>query len=364
MEDISNTTRPARVLLIKSRSNDPAYSVINHPLGLMSIAAYLREKYACQVKIEDLRLNGDGRSGLESEIRLYAPDIVGISALTFESDAIPWIADSVKRVNANTPVLLGGPHATAYPEQAAQIPGIDYVIVGEGELAAERLIERILNQRDLSGLKGIVYKRENQIVSTGREDLIEDINLLPAPAYDLIPIERYGSYSRMSRTGSGKFMSLFSSRGCPYHCIYCHNIFGKVFRFRSAENLFNEIKHLYATYQIRDFEILDDIFNLDRNRLIEFCDRIIDSGMKVTLAFPNGVRGDILDEQQLSKLRQAGTIFMAFAVETGSPRMQKLIKKNIQLEKIKKNIEIAHSLRIHSHGFFMIGFPGETLDEM
>ena len=168
----------------------------------------------------------------------------------------------------------------------------------------------------------------------------------------------------MSRTGSGKYMSLFSSRGCPYHCIYCHNIFGKKFRFRSAESLFNEIRHLYDVYKIPDFEIFDDIFNFDRNRLFEFCDLIIESGMKITIAFPNGLRGDLLDEQQLSKLKQAGVIFIAFAIETGSPRMQKIIKKNVQLEKIKKNIEIAHSLRIHSHGFFMIGFPGETVEEM
>ena len=330
----------------------------------MSIAAYLREKYQYEVRIEDIRVSRNDRIGLESAIRLYAPDIVGISALTFESDAIPWIAESVKRVNANTPVLLGGPHATAYPDKAVLIPGIDYVVLGEGEVIAGQLIERLLGLRDVSDIKGIVYQRDHRTVATGRGDFIQDLNQLPMPAYDLIPIEPYGKFDRMSRTGSGKFMSLFSSRGCPYRCIYCHNIFGKEFRFRSAENLFNEIKHLYDTYGIRDFEILDDIFNLDRDRLIEFCDRIVGSGIKVTLAFPNGVRGDLLDEQQLSKLRKAGTIFIAFAVETGSPRMQKLIKKNIQLDKIKKNIEIAHSLRIHPHGFFMIGFPGETLEEM
>jgi anaerobic magnesium-protoporphyrin IX monomethyl ester cyclase len=363
-ENSTEETKSIRVLLIKSCSNDPTYDVVNHPLGLMSLAAYLREKYHYQVRIEDLRLSEKNHSDLESTIRFYLPDIVGISALTFESDAIPRIAEGVKRVNANTPVLLGGPHATAYPEKAAQIPGIDYVVVGEGEIVAGRLIECLLAHRDVADIKGIVYRHKDRIISTGREDLIEDINNLPMPAYDLIPIELYGSFNRMSRTGSGKFMSIFSSRGCPYRCIYCHNIFGKMFRFRSAECLFKEIKHLYDTYEIRDFEILDDIFNLDRNRLIEFCDRIITSGMKITLAFPNGMRGDILDEQQLSKLRQAGAIFIAFAIETGSPRMQKLIKKNIQLEKIKKNIEIAHMLRIHSHGFFMIGFPEETLEDM
>jgi radical SAM superfamily enzyme YgiQ (UPF0313 family) len=184
------------------------------------------------------------------------------------------------------------------------------------------------------------------------------------PAYDLIDIEAYGRYDRMSRTGGGTYMSLFSSRGCPYRCAYCHNIFGKAFRSRSAEKLFEEIRHLHDMYGIRDFEILDDVFNLDRKRLVDFCDLIIGSGMKVSFAFPNGLRGDILDEQQLIKLRQAGALFIGFAVETGSPRLQELIKKNIRLDKIKRNIEIAHSLRIHPHGFFMIGFPGETLEEM
>ena len=330
----------------------------------MSIAAYLRSSYSYDVKIEDIRVNGNGHFDLESTIRTYAPDVVGISALTHESNAIPWIAECVKRVNTDTPVLLGGPHATAYPEKAAEMPGVDYVIVGEGELVAGQLIERLLHRRDVSDIKGIVYKVDSRVISTGRGDFIEDLNDLPMPAYDLIPVEAYGNFPRMSRTGSGNYMCIFTSRGCPYHCIYCHNIFGKVFRSRSAEHLYKEIKHLYETFTIRDFEIMDDIFNLDRKRLIDFCDRIIRSGMNITLAFPNGLRGDILDEEQLNKLRQAGTIFIAFAIETGSPRLQKLIKKNIQLGKIKKNIEIARRLRIHTHGYTMIGFPGETLEEM
>jgi anaerobic magnesium-protoporphyrin IX monomethyl ester cyclase len=355
---------PPRILLIKSPQNDPSWRQITHPLGLMCLAAYLRENFHYDIKIEDIRIRGYNRFDLEPVIRAYAPDIVGISALTHESDTVPLIAECVKRVNPNTPVLLGGPHATAYPDKAVQILGIDYLVVGEGEVAAGQLIERLLHHRDVSDIKGIVYRQDNQVFSTGRADFIEDLNQLPMPAYDLISIKSYENFDSMSRTGLKNYMSIFSSRGCPFHCIYCHNIFGKVFRCRSAENLFKEITHLYDTYNIRAFEILDDIFNLDRTRMIDFCDRIIESGMKVTFAFPNGLRSDLLDELQLSKLRQAGTVFLSFAVETGSPRVQKQIKKNIQLDKIKKNIEIAHALKMHTHGFFMIGFPGETRQEM
>ena len=355
---------PRRILLIKSPQNDPTWRQISHPVGLMSIAAYLRKHYPYDVKIEDMRVNGTGPAYLERGIRYYAPDVVGISALTHESDAVPWIAESVKRVNEHTPVLLGGPHATAYPDKAAHIPGIDYLVLGEGELAVGQLIERLFNQRDVSDIKGIVYKKDNRVISSGKGDFIEDLNNLPMPAYDLIPIEAYRNFDSMSRTGAADYMSIFSSRGCPYHCIYCHNIFGKAFRSRSAENLFSEIRHLYDTYRICDFEILDDVFNLDQQRLMEFCDRIIESDMKVTFAFPNGLRGDILDEEQLIKLRQAGTVFIGFAIETASPRLQKRIKKNIQLGKIKKNIEFARSIGIHAHGFFMMGFPGETREDM
>lgn len=365
MEPAGDQARKSpRILLIKSIQKDPAFRQIPPPLGLMSIAAYLRKNYAYEVKIEDIRTQSRSSFDLPSVIRAYAPDIVGISALTHESEAVPWIADCIKRVQAHTPVVLGGPHATACPEQAIQIPGIDFLVIGEGEIVSGQLFERLLLRRDVSDVKGLVYKKDNRIFSTGRAHFIEDLNDLPMPAYDLIPMSAYGKFARASHSGAGPYMCLFSSRGCPYQCIYCHNIFGKRFRGRSAENLYGEIKYLFDTYHIRHFEILDDIFNLDRHRLIEFCDRIIGSGMKVTFAFANGLRGDVLDRQQLTKLRQAGTIFIAFAIETGSPRMQKLIRKNIQLDAIKQNIAIARSLRMHTHGFSMIGFPGETLEEM
>ena len=170
----------------------------------MNIAAYLRRNYQYEVKIEDIRISGNDRFDLESAIRAYSPDVVGISALTHESDAVSWIAECVKRVNADTPVLLGGPHAAAYPEKAIQIPGVDYLVVGEGEIAAGQLIERLFHQGDVSDIKGIVYKKDNRVISTGRGDFIEDLNDLPMPAYDLISIEAYGNYARMSRTGSGK----------------------------------------------------------------------------------------------------------------------------------------------------------------
>ena len=356
--------RRPRILFIKSRANDPTWKQLSHPLGVMYLAAYLRSKFGYEIKIVDTRLTKIDRDGLTAVIREFAPDIVGISALTFESKAIEWIAACAKQVNPQVPVLLGGPHATAYCDKAIETPNIDYLVLGEGELTAGRLIESLLANRDVSEIKGLVFKRGGETIKTGRAEFIEDLNQLPLPAYDLIPIKPYRNFERFSRSGSGVYMGVFSSRGCPYRCIYCHNIFGKAFRAKSAETFFAEIKYLHDTYQIREFEIFDDIFNLDRERLLKFCDLIIQSGMRVSFAFPNGVRGDLLDEEQLRKLQAAGTIYISFAIESGSPRIQKLIHKNLKLDVVRRNIEIAHSLRIHTHGFFMIGFPGETREEI
>lgn len=356
------SARRARVLLIKSRANDPNWNLISFPMGLMYIASYLKSVFGHDVRIVDIRLRKYSSRDIEDIVRDYSPDVVGISALTFESDAVSWIAEAVKKVNPNIPVLLGGPHATAYPDKAIGTPNVDYAIVGEGEIVAGKLIERLINSREISDLKGIVYKRDSTVVKTERAEFLEDINQLPIPAYDLIPIEKYGDFDRFERRRG--YMNVMSSRGCPYRCVYCHNIFGKVFRPRTAENLFEEVKYLYEAYQIRQFDILDDIFNFDRARLLKFCDLIVKGGMQITIGFPNGLRGDLLDEEQLVALRRAGTRVISFAIETGSPRVQKVIRKNVNLDVIRRNIEIAHSLHIHTHGFFMVGFPTETIEDM
>ena len=355
---------PTRVLLVKAHHNDPSIRQVTHPLGVMYVAACLKRDYGHDVRIFDMRVNGFDYARLEEEIRSFSPDIVGISALTSETGSMDKIAACAKKVNHGTPVILGGPHATAYGDQSIRSPDIDYGIVGEGEITAGRLIERLMADRDVDDLKGLVFRRDGNVVTTGRAEFYENLDDLPPPAYDLIPIGEYKKFFRFSRTGSNDYMCIFSSRACPYRCIYCHNIFGKKFRARSAESLVSEIRHLHDRYGIREFEILDDIFNFDRKRVLEFCDRVVESGMKITLAFPNGLRGDLLDEEQLRKLKQAGTIYISLAIETASPRLQKVIRKNINLEKVRRNIEITRSLHIHSHGFFMMSLPGETLEEM
>lgn len=356
-------TRPYRVLLVKPRHNASTGHAIP-PLGVMYLGAVARELPGVEVDIVDMTPWPMSYRDVDHKLRTYRPDLVGISAITFESEGAARVAKLAKDWNPDVPVAFGGPHATSYTELVLSDENVDVAAIGEGERTLCELIDAYRNGRRLDDIHGIAFRRNGEVVRTRQRKPIDDLDSLPIPAWDLMPIQRYKHFDRFSKLGSKDYAVVFTSRGCPYGCVYCHRVFGKRFRARSAENVFAELRTLYTRFHIREFEVIDDCFNLDRRRAERICDMIIESGMQISLTFPNGVRGDILDEQLIKKLKQAGTQFMTFAVETASPRLQKLIHKNVDLAKIKRNIDIALREGVFCQGFFMVGFPTETEEEM
>lgn len=353
-----------RVLLVKPRQNIVPYSMLP-PLGLMYLAAFIREKFDdIEVRIIDQTIEKIPFRDIAEMIRNWRPDMVGLSALSAETRALHRIAGLAKALRPETVVVAGGPHPSAYPERVMADENFDYVVLGEGELTFHDLVAAIRNERPVDDIDGLVFRRNAGLTTNTRERYIEDLDSLPYPAWDLIATRQYKYFTRMSHTGTRDYMPIFSSRSCPFHCLYCHNMFGKGFRPRSPENVYEEFRRLYVDYGICEFEIIDDIFNLDLDRAKRICDLIIESGMKIRFTFPNGIRGDRLDAELITKLRQAGCIFMAFAVETATPRLQKMLRKNINIEKIRGNISLARRAGIICQGFFMLGFPTETREEL
>ncbi len=352
-----------RVLLIRPYRNQDTMTLMP-PLGMLYIAAYLRRHGDVDVRIIDMAPAGLAYEDLRDEITSYNPDWLGVSALTFESEGLHRVTEIAKQVRPEIPVVVGGPHPSAYTDKVMEDPNIDYAIIGEGEIAAERLSRALRDGGDVSDIEGLAYRENGSVRVTPRETYIEDLDSLPFPAWDLIDIPAYKKFDRMSRSGVSNYMVLFTTRACPYKCLYCHKMFGKGFRRRSPENVLAEIRKLHDEFGVRDLEIIDDIFNCDLPRAKQIFDMIIKSDMKLLLTFPNGVRGDHMDEEFLAKARQAGVVFMAFAVETATPRLQKMLRKNINLEKIERNIEMARKQGIFCLGFFMLGFPTETREEL
>ncbi|MCA9394817.1 MAG: cobalamin B12-binding domain-containing protein [Candidatus Omnitrophica bacterium] len=335
-----------------------------YPVGLLSLASYLRREGHTAIDLLDFNIPGKYRE-LESVLRQTQPDVVGLTGLTIDRECIRQTAERVKRWNPDCLVVCGGPYASASWRSVVADPNIDLVVIGEGEETFREILDRRFDGESLDGIAGTAVAGDDGLVTQGPPRLpIMDLDSLPAPAYDLVDLKYYARTESMAPIGCRPYIAIFSSRACPYRCTYCHDIFGKTFRAMSAERMVELIEHYIAEYGIRDFEFIDDIWNLDRKRVIRFCELVIARKLAISFHFPNGIRMDIMDEHIITLLKQAGCVFMCIAVESADKGIQKQIKKNNKLEKIKENIAIADRVGLLTMGFFMIGFRGETFSQM
>ncbi len=354
------------ILLIKPYWRVEKQSVIP-PLGIMSLAACLREKMdpSPQVRIVDQRVDGLSRVEIRKIIEREKPDIIGLSALSVEAGAMKTIADDARKILPKTLIVAGGPHATVFYDLMLGKSGIDIAVLGEGEQTFLELAERVRDASDWSNTPGIAYMKDGKLVKTDPRPPIDDLDSLPYPAWDMIDIDAYTGYDDMNGfLAAWPHMPVFTSRACPYGCIYCHQIFGKKFRARSVESVVEEFRRLVDDHGVKEIHIVDDIFNWDVDRAKDICRGIIAGGIKVKIAFPNGVRGDKLDDELLDLLYEAGCYCITFAIESASPRIQKLLKKFANLEKLERAIEKAYERGMVTCSFFVLGFPTETAEEM
>ena len=353
-----------KILLIKSTNLGPRNIGAPQPMGIMYLASYVINQRHDRVKILDSRIYKDPAKEFLKILYEFKPEVIGISALTVEAGYLHSIAQLTKSINKSIKIVVGGPYVTAIPETVVKDSNIDIGVIGEGEVTFKELMDAFEYNLPLNSIKGIIYKQNGNIIKTPDRPYIENVDELPFPAWDLIDMKKYYSLRGMGTIGIRPYMLLFTSRGCPFRCTYCHNIFGKRFRPRSVENVLQEMNLLMETYEINDFEIIDDISNFDRERIKSVLRSIIDRKWKIHLSFPNGVRTDMLDEEIVMLMKKAGTVEISIAVETISPRLQRMVKKNLNLEKVKKMISVCVDSGMFVRGFFMLGFPTETIEEM
>ena len=352
-----------RVLLLRPNSIIIATPV---PLGLGYIAGSLR-KEGHEVAIIDGRNERLSADVMRKRARDYAPHVIGITAINFEMKEAHELAAAVKAEFPAVPVIIGGPYASANREAILDDENIDVVVIGEGENTAAELLEAIESGADLSAVKGIIHRQDGEPVFTGERELIDDLDTLEV-AWDLIDPKAY--FKRLGRNSENivkkdhRSLTIFTSRGCPYGCIFCHNVFGKKFRPRSPESVVEEIEMLRDRYGLRELEIVDDSFNQSVRRSKQIMAGLIDRNVKLHIALPNGIRGDRTDPEMMDLFREAGFYRIAFAVESASPRLQKIINKNIDLDKVKWSIEEVARRGLVASGYFIQGFPTETYEEM
>ncbi len=338
------------------------------PLGFLYISAFLRQAGFRHIQIIDAKIQGLTHKEISERIKRFSPDVVGISALSMEGPEAHRLASLVKGIDSRCKVVVGGAYATSSPGFIIKDPNVDFAVMGEGERTTCSLMNALEKGKDVSGIDGLAFKNGCGPVINLPGKTIEDIDSIPFPAWDLIDAERYFNsrymHSENAIPTSNRSVPLFTSRGCPFGCSYCHNIFGKNVRLRSVQNVIEEIELLVKRYDVREIEIVDDIFNFDLARAKQICDEIIRRNIKINLSFPNALRVDRMDEELIVKLKQAGTRVIFYAIESASPAVQKRIRKNLDLNKAKHIIRYTVQQGIVTGGYFMLGFPEETKEEM
>jgi len=358
-----------RVLLVRPQIHSRWIRLSLPPLGVMYLAAYLRKYFPGQIetRILDLSIERDGAKALERVLDGFVPDLVGLSAMTPEEPDLKHFSRLFRQRFPRALIVAGGPHANAAPEHVLEHGGVDLVVLGEGERTILSLVQGLAEGKSPEDLPGLAFRRDGGTVKNRPVDVIHNVDTIPYPAWDLVPLLDYCSWRVVNPSMSRhykRFTTLFTSRSCPFGCAYCHNIFGKKYRPRSVENVYGEMRELEASYGIREFHICDDCFNLRPQRVISLCDRIIESGRDYRMAFVSGLRGDILTEEVIHKLRAAGTYQISVGIETASERLQKHIGRNGDLSRLLPIIDCIRRAGIITHGFFMFGFPTETRQEM
>jgi radical SAM superfamily enzyme YgiQ (UPF0313 family) len=357
-----------RVLLVdvSNVTLDTTVDMLEYPLGLVYVGTALREAFGekVNVRIESFEHKTGAVAGLETILAEYRPDVLGLRSLTMGREPLHRIASLAKSEHGISYVIAGGPHASDNPQDVLDNHAFDGAVVGEGERTARDLIGRILEGGSLRRIPGLAVRQNGRAYLHTHRPPIEDLDELPVPDYSLVDflgINR--GHVDFSFRRDTPHANLFTSRGCPYRCLYCHQVFGKRMRVHSPERIMQEIRILHDKYGVRSFQIIDDIFNLDRERAMQFYDLVVREGLDLTFSFPNGLRGDRVDPEMIDAMWAAGVRYISYAVETGSPRIQKLIRKNLKLEHIQETIALSTAKGIVTRGFFMIGFPKETEEE-
>lgn len=396
---------------------------INESLGIEYLASFLKKNH--QVKLIDALAEDwnnywtdDNYQGtifqgvkpkkLLQRIIEYNPEIIGLTwPFSTQNNSIELTIKTIRKFSRTIPIIVGGPHPSANPPQILrQNKNIDIVVYGEGEITLKEILDEKL--KNLDKINGIVYRKDNEIITNPPRKLMECLNELPFPERNfgfyknysrqylyetiysrlknLIPSDKkniwitskisglpfldslyYEAYNKRHYKKNLPAGDVITSRGCPNHCTFCaiHNMWQHTWRPRSAKNVLEEINLLVSKFGVKHINIQDDNFNISKERTIEICKGIVKNKYNITLLAPAGAFVPTLDKEVLIWLKKAGLNELRMSIESGNQKiLSNIIKKNIDLTKVKSVVDICKKLKIETEGAFIFGIPGESPETM
>jgi anaerobic magnesium-protoporphyrin IX monomethyl ester cyclase len=351
------------------------------PIVLASVAAVLEKKHI--VSIIDAPTEGwrnlvdldetKYRVGLSAEtiaerVRGWSPDVIiveipfsGWSKTSFE------VVDAVKAAKKDLAVVLMGQHPTARPEACLSEPNVNFVVIGEPENTISELVDALASgKQDFRDVDGLGFKENGKPTLTGKREFIKDLDSLPFPARHLLPMKVYNEAVKENPLRgeiSKPWTIVTTTRGCPYSCVFCSVciLWGRSWRARSPKNVVDELEQVVKTYGVKQVDFYDENMTLDKKRMADICDLIVERGLHIEWFTPNGVRADTLDEPLLRKMKKSGCRKIRVAPESGVQRVvNEVIGKNLDLKKVEQAVVLCKKVGVKVGCFFVLGVIGET----
>jgi radical SAM superfamily enzyme YgiQ (UPF0313 family) len=367
-----------------------ARPMVGPPLGILLIAGYLRQALPdVEIDIYDARLSaqswvdqsgdsifGDGDVAIRARFQAAAPDIIGISNMfSAQVERAYRMADLAREACPDAQIVFGGPHASVYPLEAIGRDSIDWAVIGEGEKRFAELVAALDSATPVE-IQGVVGGPDD--LSLLRPNprapitFLSPLDDLPLPAYDLIDMDAYfelvrKGFSPRYREWGSRPISMLTSRGCPHKCVFCsiQTTMGYKFRFHSFDYVKRHISHLVDNYGVNFIHFEDDNLVHIPERYDEIVEFLAELEPRVGWDTPNGVRGDAWTRRRVRRARESGCEFLTVAVESAVQRvLDEVIHKRLDLARVDDMMRYCHDEGLRLHAFYIIGFPGETLEEI
>jgi len=330
------------------------------PLGLGYLASYaLKYHPEYEISFYDAELLRKSFQDIKEEVMRLKPDVVACNMTTPSYEHAVKTMDAVKEVGSSIATIVGGPHPSAFSYEVLLEDSIDACVSGEGEGPFLKFLETIDKGGDFNSIPGLSHKFNGRPYISQNRGYIEDLDTIPFPARHLMPIHLY-SPPVTKRVSTGRGSNMITSRGCPYECTYCETkvIWDRKVRYRSAQNVVDEMEELYVKYKVKEINFHDDILPLRKDRILELCEEIQRRKLDMKWICMNRVNSCWPDVMEA--MYKAGCRKIMFGLESGNNEILKSIRKKATIEQAVEAVDICRKANLQVMGSFMIGNIGET----
>jgi anaerobic magnesium-protoporphyrin IX monomethyl ester cyclase len=335
--------------IVREQWDEPNFPAI----GIAYIGSYLEQQGGITPALIDGRLSRFSVQDTIEQIVSLKPKILGIGAMTHMVLTAEKIIVEVKKAIPDIKIVLGSFHASFLPERTMQeFPSVDFIVVGEGEMAFLDLVNSLLNNKDYENIKGVGFRKEGRVIINGSADVPETLDELGEPGWHLFDQEIIHRYVTL--------FPVMGQRGCPFDCNFCSRPYGKLVRQRTPKLILDEIQKNSERYNINIMRFEDETFSVDRRHTMELCQEFIKRKASVNVTWSCLMHANTIDEELIDQMKEAGCDYIGFGVESGDEEIIKNMKKGVTKKRIIRARRLLKEGGVTTLAFFIIGHPHET----